>query len=96
MILASCLLFVAASTPVPEPWTQEAVDADAVEAYRAGLHADALARWDELLKATSLAPLERGRLLYNAGNAAAREADIRELRVTELVEQDVACSPREP
>jgi len=72
VILTSCLLFLVASTPALELGAQEAVDTDAVEAYRAGLHADALARWDELLKATTLDPLERGRLLYNAGNAAAR------------------------
>ncbi len=72
MILASCLLFVAAATPALEPRAQEAIDTDAVDAYRAGDHSDALARWDELLGETSLEPAERGRLLYNAGNAAAR------------------------
>ena len=72
MILATCLLFVTATTPAPELQGQEAIDSEAVEAYRAGDHADALARWDELLRATTQEPVERGRLLYNAGNAAAR------------------------
>ena len=72
MILASCLLFVAAATPALESRGQDAIDTDAVDAYRAGDHADALARWDELLRTTNLEPAERGRLFYNAGNAAAR------------------------
>lgn len=72
MILASCLLFVAATAPALELRGQDAIDTDAVEAYRAGDHADALARWDALLRETTQGPVERGRLLYNAGNAAAR------------------------
>jgi len=48
------------------------VDAAAVEAYRAGEHELALERWDELLRSVELSSGERGRLLYNAGNAAAR------------------------
>lgn len=50
----------------------QAIDLEAVEAYRAGDHADALARWDELLRTTPLSSEERARLLYNSGNAAAR------------------------
>ena len=72
MILASCLLFLTATTPVLELQGQEAIDTEAVEAYRAGDHALALARWDELSRETTEDPAERGRLLYNAGNAAAR------------------------
>ena len=72
MILASGLLLLTAATPALEPRGQEAIDTEAVEAYREGDYAAALARWDELLRGTTQGPVERGRLLYNAGNAAAR------------------------
>lgn len=53
--------------------TQEAaVDATAVEAFRSGEHEVALELWDEALRAPELGVRERARLLYNAGNAAAR------------------------
>lgn len=48
------------------------LDADAIAAYRAGDHALARARWDELLRTADLPRAERSRLYYNAGNAAAR------------------------
>jgi len=72
VILASCLLLFAAPVALDDTARQSAVDSDAVDAYRAGDHASALARWDEVLRTTKLAPAERSRLFYNAGNAAAR------------------------
>lgn len=72
MILASCLLLLATSLGEDQAIGAAAIDSDAVEAYRAGDHAAALARWDELLCTRELAEAERSRLLYNAGNAAAR------------------------
>jgi len=73
VILADGLFFfVVAAMPAVELQGERAVDVDAVEAYRAGDHAAARARWDELLRTTTTGGRERGRLLYNAGNAAAR------------------------
>ena len=70
MILAGLLTLLAA--PCLSPQAEEPLDAAAVEAYRAGEHELALERWDELLRRGPLSNGERGRLLYNAGNAAAR------------------------
>ena len=75
MILTSCLFLVVALTPAVGSQGEQAVDADAVEAYRAGEHAVARARWDELLRTTTSGARERGRILYNSGNAAARGGD---------------------
>jgi len=72
VILASCLLLFAAPLAEDDTTGASVIDSDAVDAYRAGDHAAALARWDEVLRTTTLAPGERSRLLYNAGNAAAR------------------------
>ncbi len=51
---------------------ESAVDAAAVDAFRAGQHEVALGLWNEALQAPELGVRERSRLLYNAGNAAAR------------------------
>ena len=51
---------------------ESAVDDAAVEAFRAGQHEVALGLWNEALQAPELGVRERSRLLYNAGNAAAR------------------------
>lgn len=72
MILASCLLLFAASPAGDDTAGAQVVDSEAVDAYRSGDHAAALERWDEILRTTTLEPGERSRLLYNAGNAAAR------------------------
>ena len=66
--LFSVLFLVCANSP------QESVsDTAAVEAFRAGQHEAALELWNEALSAPELGVRERSRLLYNAGNAAARE-----------------------
>jgi tetratricopeptide (TPR) repeat protein len=65
--LVSVLFMLCALSP-----QESAVDAAAVEAFRAGQHEVALELWDEALQAPELGVRERSRLLYNAGNAAAR------------------------
>lgn len=70
MILESCLLL--SLVLGAEDDSLQAIDLDAVEAYREGDHVEALARWDELLRTSTLSSKERARILYNAGNAAAR------------------------
>lgn len=73
MILASALLLLSASIPQDASARVAAIDTAAVEAYRSGDHVTAVQRWDELLRTAELAPRERSRLFYNAGNAAARD-----------------------
>ena len=66
--IISALFLVCALSP------QEPVgDAAAVEAFRAGQYEVALDLWNDALRAPELGVSERSRLLYNAGNAAARD-----------------------
>ena len=65
--LVSVLFMLCALSP-----QESAVDDAAVEAFRAGQHEVALGLWNEALQAPELGVRERSRLLYNAGNAAAR------------------------
>jgi len=70
VILAAILTL--ALTPCVSAQAAALSDEGAVEAYRAGEYELALERWGELLGAAEPNTGERGRLLYNAGNAAGR------------------------
>jgi tetratricopeptide (TPR) repeat protein len=66
--LCSALVLLASLSP-----QEQEVDVSAVDAFRSGEHVAALELWNEALCIPELGSSERSRLLYNAGNAAARD-----------------------
>ena len=68
-MISLCTLTLLFGASLEDP---QVIDAAAVDAFRAGEHELALELWDETLRSAELSSQERSRLLYNAGNAAAR------------------------
>lgn len=83
LILIAVLVLSATALPAsqedPRPQRFAERDRLATEAYRAGDHVTALGLWQEALglaRTQELGDAERGRLLYNLGNAAYRQDDL--------------------
>ena len=85
--LTSLLVLVVASVIAPTAGAQdlEGQNATAIEAYRAGDYATAEANWKAALT-NELSSEDRGRLLYNIGNAVYRQG-----RVTESIAWYSSC-----
>jgi len=85
--LTSFLALVVASLIAPTAGAQdlEGLNATAIEAYRAGEYATAETNWVAALS-NELSSEDRGRLLYNIGNAVYRQG-----RVTEAIAWYTSC-----